>query len=76
MGKAMNPTTKSLRDAVKHIDDTWVWVFRDGTKWVGSTRRSTKATAEVKAALEAAGYRCECNGTPGTSGEFIIDVVS
>lgn len=71
----MNPTTKALRSAVKDIPDAWVRVYRDGSIWAGSKRKqSSKAMTEVRAALEAAGYRCECKGTPGTEGEFIIDV--
>lgn len=76
-----NPKTKALRDAVKHIPGAWVRVYRDGTAWAGCASEFTKCSVggermmAVKAALEAAGYRCEPNGKPGTSGEHIIDVI-
>ena len=93
----MDPMTKRLRDAVRHIPYAWVRVYRDETMWAGyddSFRRrrlsrrnpsfdaeqspvaldKKSGTEEVKAALEAAGFRCEMQGISGTSGERIIDV--
>lgn len=77
----MHPTTKKLRNAVKHIPGAWVRVYRDGTAWAGCASEFTRSSVggermmAVKSALEAAGYRCELNGKPGTSGEHIIDVM-
>lgn len=50
----------------------WVRVWRDGTMNVGA--RTKLAMLDALAALERAGYRCELNGRPGTSGEYVIDV--
>ncbi len=76
----MRPETKKLRDAVKGVPGAWVRVYRDGTIWAGATGECVKWSVggermlAVKAALESAGYICELNGKPGTSGEHIIDV--
>lgn len=77
----MRAETKQLRQAVKHIPGAWVRVYGDGTAWAGCMGEFVKYSVggermmSVKTALEAAGYRCELNGTPGTSGEHIIDVI-
>lgn len=56
------------------IPGAWVRVFRDGTTWAGVHESNLACLGKVKALLERAGYVCECNGKPGTSGEHIIDV--
>lgn len=69
----MRATTKQIRAIIGHVDGAWVSVSRDEKRiWAGARRDAT--TAEVREALESAGYRCEMNGAPGTSGEHIIDV--
>ncbi len=74
----MRPQTKAIRDSIKHIEGAWCRVYKDGTAWAGASRYSREggiaAMHEVRAALEAAGYHCECNGEPGTAGEHIVDV--
>lgn len=76
----MREQTKRMRAAVKHIPGAWVRAYRDGTAWAGCQGEFVKWSVggekmmSVKAALEAAGFTCELNGKPGTSGEHIIDV--
>lgn len=66
----MKPLTKKLRDAVKHIEDSWVRVWPDGTIQAGVwSKRSGQSRGgqyldEMVEALEAAGFRCELNGEP------------
>ena len=77
----INPTTKALRAAVKHIPGAWVRVYKDGTAWAGCTGEFVNWSVggepmlATKRALEAAGYRCELRGEPGTAGEHIITVL-
>lgn len=71
----MNARTKALRAIVRTLrwpEFVWVRVWKDGTTNVGA--RNRRAMLDALRALEAAGYVCECNGKPGTSGEFTIDV--
>ncbi|HRQ13054.1 MAG TPA: hypothetical protein PK205_07095 [Promineifilum sp.] len=69
-----------LRRVCRNYDGAWFRVYRDGSIWAGrhgiATRWSVGGNrlAELKQALEHNGFRCELNGKPGTSGEFIIDV--
>lgn len=70
----MNPETKALRSAVKHIHGATVRVSGKNA-WVSSKHPTYRRMHELKAALEARGYRCELYGKPGTSGEFIVDVL-
>lgn len=73
--------TKHLRDAVKHIPGAWVRNFGDGRAWAGCASEFSRCSVggermmAVKAALEAAGYKCALNGKPGTEGAHIIDVI-
>jgi len=76
----MRAQTKELRAAVKHIPGAWVRVYKDGKALAGCKGEFVNWSVggepmmAVKSALEAAGYTCELNGKPGTSGEHIIDV--
>lgn len=67
-------TVKDLRAAVKGISGAWIRRWRDGTIWAGHLSHTELTMFQVKAAIEKAGFICRCNGKPGTSGEFIIDV--
>jgi hypothetical protein len=71
----MRPETRELRAALKHLPGAWVRVYADGTRWAGHRRNSRAAMAQVVQALQAAGWRTACTGQPGTSGEFIVDIV-
>jgi hypothetical protein len=68
----MNPVTKALRRAVGGVPGAWVRVFRDGTMWAGHNDRTRDGMIAVRNALEAAGYRCQFQGSRGTAGEYII----
>lgn len=80
----MKPVTKHLRRvlkaAIRAADVTerpvleWYVCGRpDNTAWVSPKCDSDRI--KLKAILERAGYRCECNGKPETSGQWIIDVL-
>jgi hypothetical protein len=74
-----------MRAAVKHIDGAWVRVsdafadrwgdYHQAFAWAGGRYGPDRGMAEIKAALEAAGLTCVCNGRPGTEGAHIVDVV-
>lgn len=76
----MSKETKALRAAIKHLPRAWVRVYDDGTIWAGRLGEFVNWSVggermlEVKRALESAGYICELNGTPGTSGAHTITV--
>lgn len=74
---SQKPGTKELRDAVKHIDGAWVRNFGNGRAWAGIQNgdRRERGMNEVREALEAAGYKTECIGKPGTEGAYIVDVI-
>jgi len=75
MTMAMRPHARAIRKIIAHIPDAWVREWGNGTISAGRhTDVIGKGMRDVRAALEAAGYRCEANGTPGTEGQFILDV--
>lgn len=70
-----------VRKAIDSLPGAWVRVYKDGQCWAGARgngyptgETGKRLMLDAKRRLEAAGYRCECNGKPGTSGEFIIEV--
>lgn len=73
--------TAEMRKAVKHIKGAWIRNSGDGRAWAGYDSTKTyemsrkEGTEAVRKALEAAGYRTEMNGKPGTEGVDIIDVI-
>ena len=73
----MTPQTKAIRAVLKHIPDVWVRTWRDGQTWAGPRGcwKGAKRMQEIRATLEAAGYRCACNGKPGTAGEHIVEIL-
>ena len=70
----MASKAREIRKHVAHIPDVWVRVWRDGEIWVG-VRHHLDRRAGITEALTSAGYRCECNGEPGTSGAYIVNVI-
>lgn len=72
---SVKPEIRQLRAAVKHIPGAWVRIWPDGTCWAGHKRNSRAAMDQVVQALQAAGWRTQCQGEPGTAGQFIIDIV-
>lgn len=71
----MTNETRKIRRAIAGIEGAWVRRYKDGTVWAGARGQGHKGMVAVVAALEAAGHRCECNGAPGTAGQFIVDVL-
>jgi len=75
----IRPHARAIRKIIAHIPGAWVREYHDGmiaascSGAIGRTN-TARGMAEVRAALEAAGYRCEANGKPGTSGQFTLDV--
>jgi len=71
----IRPHARAIRKVIGHIPDAWVRQWADGSISAGTLVDVTgKGMHDVRAALEAAGYRVEANGTPGTSGQFVLDV--
>jgi len=75
----MRNNARAIRKIIGHIPGAWVREYADGSIWASGTGGIGKSSSadgmhEVKHALEAAGYRCEVTGKPGTSGEFVLDV--
>lgn len=64
---------REIRKAIRFIPGAWVRVYCNGKQWAGAGHTRT-GMEQVRTALEAAGYRCECNGEPGTAGEFIVEI--
>jgi hypothetical protein len=48
--------------------------WRDGSVWVIPTLGRRDRTEQLALVLNDLGYRTECNGKPGTAGQFIVDV--
>jgi hypothetical protein len=75
MSKPAKIVTELRRELKPRVDFAFfVRQWRDGTLWVGPDYGSDKRMAALCSALTDLGYSFECNGTPGTSGEHIIDV--
>lgn len=74
----MNPLTKRLKAALIAVPDSSVRGWRDGTAWVSCTRLSSYAKEawreKALPVLTAAGFNCKPSGTPGTAGEYMIEV--
>lgn len=66
----------AIRRFIAHVDGAWVRTWRDGEVWAGSSRKTGRAAADVRAALEAAGFGCAMLGRPGTAGEHVVNIVS
>jgi len=76
----MRNNARAIRKIIRHIENAWVREYSNGTIAAGAGHglgpgyTSESGMREVRQALEAAGYRCEANGKPGTEGQFILDV--
>lgn len=75
--------TREIRAAIKHLAGASVRTFRGQERsWASvyvsgfpdQRPQNIARMLEAKACIEAAGYRCECNGKRGTEGEYFIDV--
>ena len=70
-----HPDVARIREAIKHIEGAWVRRWKDGAIWAGVHYRKTdERAAELKAAVEGAGYRAEIFNRPGTEGHNSLDV--
>lgn len=64
-----------LREAIGDVGfDFWVRVWKDGDIWVGPAHYSAARRDALVTRLRSLGYRTECNGKSGTSGEGIVEV--
>ena len=55
--------------------DFWVRKWRDGGVWVGPNYGSARRCEVLCSRLHALGYETAMNGKPGTSGEYVIEIV-
>jgi hypothetical protein len=72
---AMRDKTKQVKAALRSIPDHWVRTWRDGTCWCGTRYASASNQAAVLEALQRAEIPAVARGTPGTAGEYTIEVL-
>lgn len=53
----------------------WVREWRDGEIWAGAELASEARMNAIADALQASGFKTHCAGMPGTSGEYIVEIV-
>lgn len=75
----MHADVKRLRAVLAEIPGAWVRRYSNGVIWAGAFGEFSNSSTEdgmhqVCAALKQAGIAHECNGKPGTSGAYIVDV--
>lgn len=74
----MTPTTRDIKRAIKPLPFCfYVRNWKDGKAWVMPAdliSSNEKAQAKVVETLKAAGFECSARGTPGTSGEYTVEV--
>jgi predicted TIM-barrel enzyme len=69
-------SANEIRKAIDHLQfNVWVRCWADGVIWCGAEYGSEMRSREIEAALARAGYQTRRSGRPGTSGEYIVEIV-
>lgn len=71
-------TDKPVSDIRKEIGvldfEFWVRRWKDGQTWVGAVHGSEARKDALVLRLSDLGYLPVCNGTPGTSGAYVVEI--
>lgn len=72
----MNPKVRKIKSILAALPfKTWARASEGSRVWASPEFATSPDRSTIIAeTLRAFGYRCELNGTPGTSGEYVVEV--